>query len=540
MGTTLASYHVYGQPPEAVLPLLDKNEIAVSLSEGWTSVLSRPSGCELSDKPAKKLSKALDAPVLSFLYFDDDLMSLTFFHGGKLCAQYRMDEGAEPYLAHVGAFAETLGWDKSLASRLKRIFGCSDMEDKVAMLEEFFGVALRVDAVFLEDGAEAFVRQRGDTLCREYEAKQKKLSKIKNKTRVVLTQEIDAKLSSRKPCIAVRCGADVDIYDPDMGEMLELVGDELRPMLGSFRLPGFDTHIYPCREGTVVTNGFGLAGLEGNAIARVNRRGNVLAVVQIPANSRVTGVLENGDMLGLIFPNGGQTTAFRFGEKGKEVWRIPFGAEAISIGPVAHDKFIYCGGSSLSRDGGTIYKLDEDGHIVARLSTTYINNHSELLFDGGLVYYLGETFDGGWNSIMLKLDETLHIVETIAAPKGLSIYSNAYFGRRRGRIYYNALDKQIVRFDLAVMRCTVATTEEQIYLSLADEDGFLYGVSGLSTLCVLDSDMKLVSRHRLKGAIFDICRSETGVHALTATGDMAACGFPEPPCYVRVYRIDPA
>ena len=285
MGTTLASFHVYQKSPEAIRPLLGEGYTAVALSEGWTSVLSRVGECELVDKPAKKLSKALDAPVLSFLYFDDDLMTLALFKGGKLCAQYRMNYGTEPYVAHCDAFTETLGWDKALSGRLRRIFKCSDLEEKIAMLEEFFGVALRVDAEFIKNGADSFIRKRGDAVFREYEAKQKKLSKIKNKTQAVLTQELDAKLSCADPFIASYRG-NTNIYEHELGEALELVGDELKPMMGSFRMSGFSAKIYPCREWYTVTNEFGLMGKQGYTCLRVNREGKVLGEVPIPTTKR--------------------------------------------------------------------------------------------------------------------------------------------------------------------------------------------------------------------------------------------------------------
>ena len=214
---------------------------------------------------------------------------------GRLAAQYRMDYGAESYLAHVGAFGESLGWDKALAPRLKRIFGCHDMDEKVALVEEFFGVALRVDARMLEDGAEVFARTRGGMLYREYEARQKRLSKINNRMRAVLTQETDAKLSNAKPCFAVRRATDDEPYDSDMGEALELAGDELRPMLGNLRMRSFSPKIYPGREWVTI------ADVMGDPL-RVSHNGQGLGKVSLPEDAEVAAVLDGGDIIGRCAP----------------------------------------------------------------------------------------------------------------------------------------------------------------------------------------------------------------------------------------------
>jgi hypothetical protein len=537
MGTTLASCHVYGQKTEVVRPLLEEGYIPVSLSEGWTSVLSRAGDCELSDKTAKKLSKALDAPVLSFLYFDDDLMTLVLFSGGRLGAQYRMDYGAEPYLAHCDAFAEALGWEKKRSERLRLIFKCSDLDEKIALLEEFFGVALRVCTEFIGDGAEEYMRSCGDTLYRAYEEKQKKLNRITNQTRAVLTQEMDAKLACGQPCIAVRRAEGEDTYDSDMGEALELVGDVLQPKLGNFRMRSFSPKLYTSREWVTIADVMGVP-------LRVSHNGQTLSRVPLTEGVNVAAVLDNGDIIGVAHHGAAEQDegcmVLRITPRGDMVWRVTLDGMFFRVLPVRNGASLYCGVCRFDSGEGMLMKLGEDGRIQTSLQTPYVNSHTELRFHDGWIYYLGDYWDGSCHNVLLKLDESLRIVETEEAPAGISIYSDAYFDRRHGRVYYNALDKRIVRFDLAEMRYTVATTDDEIYLQLADEDGHIYGVSGFSTLCVLDADMKLISRHRLKGTIFDVCRSEMGVHALTATGDMAAWGFPEPPCYVRVYRIGPA
>lgn len=229
----------------------------------------------------------------------------------------------------------------------------------------------------------------------------------------------------------------------------------------------------------------------------------------------------------------------RLNEHGEVLWRVPFEGGVISVGPVLYAGCIYFGGSIIeSEKDGALFKLSEDGHILAKLNTPYLHHYAGLWFDGGWIYYLGSCNNNGWNSALLKLDGSLRIEDTIELPKGIFASSTAAFDRQNGRLYFSAMNKRLVSIDLAAWRYAVVTADDEIFPQLSD-NGYIYGTTtSLSTLCVLDTDMKLVSRHRLKGIISQICRSEKGVHAITST-DYTGWGFAEPPCYVRVYRIEP-
>ncbi len=226
---------------------------------------------------------------------------------------------------------------------------------------------------------------------------------------------------------------------------------------------------------------------------------------------------------------------------GDIVWDLAIDVDHIWINPVLYDGHIYFGsrGEKIENDG-ELFKLDLAGNTVARKAIPYIHNHSELLFEGGFIYYLGDFYgDRTIDHVFLKMDESFGFVGQAELPKGTSIYSDAVLDRKVQRAYYYGHDNVIAAIDLNTLDYTITTLDYDIRLMAADENGLIYGGLGLSTLCILDRDMKLRSRHRVKGAIYDICRTNTGMHVLTATGDMSMWGHPEQ-CVVRVYRIDPA
>ncbi len=189
MGTTLSNLHIYDVEPERVKPLLTGGYTVLGISKGWTSVFSPAFREKGADTLAKKVSKQTGAPVLSFYYFDDDLLALTLFQAGKWSAGYCMQASGAPYLYRCGRFISELGFDPAREGDLRKIFRCSEAGQMVELLEEFFGVALYVDLNFFEEGTDNFIRQRGDEAYRIYSQQMKKADRIKNCTKMTLRKK---------------------------------------------------------------------------------------------------------------------------------------------------------------------------------------------------------------------------------------------------------------------------------------------------------------------------------------------------------------
>lgn len=299
MGTTLATIHAYKQKLQAVQDILPSACVR-QISEDWTSVLDIEPGD--SEKLARKLSKALEAPAMAFNCFDDDLISLKLYSQGKLSAQYIMNEGYEPYLKHCDQFVSVLGWDNKLISRLRKIFKCDDLSRKIDMLEEFFGVAFYVHSEFISEGAQAYVKQRGDSLYKAYEIEQKKINRIKNQTTVVLTQEINAKgmpVMNRRDYFLL-AGRKGDTYDGSECGVYKLDKDQLLPVMGNLRIPHPYICLYPFKSGYNIYNpSEKLPHTKHQKVClQVSLNGTVFDEIALPDNvSQISVSLEDGSLL---------------------------------------------------------------------------------------------------------------------------------------------------------------------------------------------------------------------------------------------------
>lgn len=170
MGISLTSVHIYGGQPYA------HNYFSfLSLSPNWQTCVN-----DLSDKDpdysyklAKMVSEEVDAPVLHFGVFDSEMIWLEFFHQGKMVARYSDDELVSN--KKIYDIPAIVGCDDGNKKRLSAILACVDVEEKIAMLEEFFGVCLLYDPQ-MQASSDAFFRQRDDAVYRAYQEKEKKLT----------------------------------------------------------------------------------------------------------------------------------------------------------------------------------------------------------------------------------------------------------------------------------------------------------------------------------------------------------------------------
>ncbi|MFZ5973995.1 MAG: hypothetical protein ACOYU3_01120, partial [Bacillota bacterium] len=246
MGTSLGNLHVYKGNPDEVKKLLHQGEYMVDeISKEWTSVFCREFRDGATEKVAKKLSKTLVEPILSFQYFDDDFIYLVLFKQGKIIAQYWMGDSGEPYFKNCRSFISELGFDASWEKRLRNIFKCNDLGRKVDMLEEFLGVALYLDIDFLLDGTSSFEHHRDDVLYREYDEQLQKLKRIKNKTKAVMVQEFNGKMARfyARPFLLAE-QSDDGVYNHDKCIMYDIKDDKLQPMFEKIRIHGHAETIF--------------------------------------------------------------------------------------------------------------------------------------------------------------------------------------------------------------------------------------------------------------------------------------------------------
>jgi hypothetical protein len=292
----MGNLHIYNADSETIKSLINGDYPVARISDEWTSVLDV--GLEAADAEAKKLSKSLDATVFSFMYFDDDLISLKLFREGKKIAHYEIYYERKPYIKNCGEFLAAARLEASLEGKLRKIFKCEDLGRKVEMLEEFFGVAFYINSEFVKEGREKYRRKRGDTHFLKYEEEQKKIYKIKNKTKAVLTQEIDAILwpffnEEATNSNYFLLSNTVEEYTNE-GRLAELVEDTLQRILQRVNLlsDNFVKLYYNSEEFLIVHN-----LITHMTCIRISNDGKVLGEVTLSEKVFIATVLDNGDIL---------------------------------------------------------------------------------------------------------------------------------------------------------------------------------------------------------------------------------------------------
>ena len=188
MGTTAFGIHIFGDRTP-----IDCGFAFRSFSSGWQTCVDDFSekDPDYSYKAAKLISKHTDSPVLHFGLFDSEMIEFAWFLGGKIVSKYSDDE----LVANKKLFdiPSLIGYGDGQKKRLSTILNCSNIDLKMEMLEEYFGVCL----LYLpetSDDPKTWHRERRDTLYRGYQEDEKKLTGKAAPVRLRLVAEYPGKL----------------------------------------------------------------------------------------------------------------------------------------------------------------------------------------------------------------------------------------------------------------------------------------------------------------------------------------------------------
>lgn len=142
-------------------------------------------------KAAKLISKLTEAPVLHFGVFDSEMIWFEVFCNGQVVSKYSDDE----FVANKKLYdlPSLIGYGDGQKKRLSSLLGCSDIDLKIAMLEEYLGVCL-LYLPELSDDPKLFYRDRSDALYRKYQAEEKALTGKAAPIRLTLIAEYSGKL----------------------------------------------------------------------------------------------------------------------------------------------------------------------------------------------------------------------------------------------------------------------------------------------------------------------------------------------------------
>ena len=189
MGTTISTIHAYTTDP--IPEVFGEFQ---NISEEWQSLIPDYEDCdfEAMHKTARKLSKAIEAPVLWFWEYDSDEMGFALLQAGKQVSRFSTDE----FEQNKGLFKipQLVGYPEGNKRRISRILSCGDIDDMTEMLEEFFGVPLCCDRDILLSEPELLIRSKGDERFRAFAEEEKRLRGKTAPFELRLREEIPGKL----------------------------------------------------------------------------------------------------------------------------------------------------------------------------------------------------------------------------------------------------------------------------------------------------------------------------------------------------------
>ena len=190
MGITFCSVHVYSTEAVAF-----ENTKFARYSQGWQTVL--PEDKDFSDpkatqRIAKDISRAVSAPVLWFFEFDSEAIYMKIFQQGKQISSYDGSGfGSSKKLLQIPLL---IGYENSGKRRFTKILGCADIDLRIKLLEEFFGVCLLPFPEMADENRSALSRVREEKLFKSYEAEEKKLTGKHAAVEAEVVQELDGVL----------------------------------------------------------------------------------------------------------------------------------------------------------------------------------------------------------------------------------------------------------------------------------------------------------------------------------------------------------
>ena len=200
MGSKFCNLNIFGADLATVESLCPGCAVR-SISRDWITVSAESLEFGLTQKEAKRLSKALPHPVLSTEYFDDDYVEFALYSGGKRVARHIPAE-YEGFLRSPGkskVWAEQLGLSQEAETALRTVFKETNPEAALRLMECVLNCPLWVDAEFIDS-----VSQPMQEYLSEYLERKKAEKNIKNQTKLVLLNEVEGDFGYHITCPAVK------------------------------------------------------------------------------------------------------------------------------------------------------------------------------------------------------------------------------------------------------------------------------------------------------------------------------------------------
>ncbi|MDQ6421273.1 hypothetical protein RB620_17755 [Paenibacillus sp. LHD-117] len=537
MGTTFANLQIRSDCSALEIEKVLPGCVVRCLSDGWTTIVSEHFHVGDIQKAAKKLSKAITPSVMSIEYLDDDMLKLSVYRNGKTLTSHIA--GGEGYglprtLGKPAVFLEQFGFEPSEIILLRAILICEDIGKKIELLQHFLGVTIWIDhTMLLDDPEAAFCCKRELPIIEEYINETAIKRRIKNQTKATLLQEFEGAL------IAVLGDHKYLIGVPPYDRYKDCYKDELIYTFipnGTLE-PMLDVHSFNHRSGTgILSAARGYIGYisflrsqyyvfdyTGRMVSETSLGGNIINPFSI---------LEDG---GFLSSHNSGKTLREYTQRLETRWEIPY------MGfPYYNNNAIYMCRIDSSGQFSELVKLNRNGQVVASFHLEYDGYHGpngEFVFDesGRVFYYCSATTPGRPVVKIFVLTEQLELIRELDL-EGWSI--SVALDSRNYKLYVYLSYKQLLVIDTKSFRIIYRKKwEEDSNFFTVDSYGRALLITGSNTIEIIDSQLNVISRHRLKGQVLSEYTNERGnLCLLTGTGGEHHEGGAKK-MMIRVYEI---
>lgn len=190
MGTTFINLQIKARPEEIPEDRLPSGYVVRQTAEEWSSVFETGGSFEWGKlcKLGRNLSREMDIPVIAVSYFDDDEFSMSLFLQGKLTASYQAGvsrnfcSGSTKWISGLKMTAEEASAFRYLLKK-EMMAG-----ESITFFARLFGANIYTDLRMWEETGVLWHKD-AEGVIREI-AEEKRRTKIKNRTKAVLLEEI--------------------------------------------------------------------------------------------------------------------------------------------------------------------------------------------------------------------------------------------------------------------------------------------------------------------------------------------------------------
>lgn len=517
MGTTLASIHVYTDKEQDIRNIVSDTYQVKSISSNWVSIFGDTEFIFKANGLVNKLKKEVDKPILLFSYHDDDMMGLALYSNKERRASYHISFGYTPIIQKTKNFVQDFGWDENLLSRLRKIFKCEDMSKTLSMIEEFFGVALFICSDFIADGIDDFVQKQDDKIYTEYINELKKQSKIKNKTKITLIDEMEAlpmfkfrKFRGNRIEVAEKISDKV--YDTENTTIYHLVNGKLELF---------------CKMGEIERATFG-CDLKRDLFIRYTTVGKITIYSEdlkkkhtILLSERIVNVVEFLDNDDMLFTSRDDSGSYveRADINGDLIWT--FKAENTDISDcilVNEEIYLLTNFFNGSDKGFVLYKLSIEGELKEKRKLEGVLGDRLYKVNNRIFIFFRDYTSGKCIQRLQQINNKLEKITEIEFKEKERVFS-VFMEYEENTVLDITMTNRIMKINLDTGEKDIGDIKGELSIEHIDKRGNIFVSKWMSTVFILDSDLKTISKHRVKGFVDNFIEDNDKLYMITKSGE---------------------